>query len=109
MPASAIPTETLKFTDARPQLSGLLDRVFRRETRIVIRKGTIPVAALVSLDDLDRLLRLDATRAAELAILDEIGHAFADQTPAEIARATAEAVEAARATARIEPEAALPR
>jgi prevent-host-death family protein len=79
-----IPTQRMKFTEARPQLSNLLNRVYDREMRVMISKGNIPVAAIVSIDDLERLNQLDAQRDADFAVLDEIGAAFADQTPEEI-------------------------
>lgn len=102
MGSSIIPTESFKFTEARPQLSELLNRVFRREARMLIKKGGLPVAAIVSVEDLARLNRLDAERAADLHVFDEIGAAFADQTPEQIERGTARAVAQARADARSE-------
>ncbi len=92
-----IPTESYKFTEARPQLSELLNRVFRREARMLIKKGGLPVAAIVSVDDLDRLNRLDAERDSDFRVFDEVGAAFSDQTPEQIERGTAHAVTEARA------------
>jgi prevent-host-death family protein len=90
-----IPTESLRFSEARPQLSELLNRVYRRETRIVINKGSIPVAAIVSLSDLERLNQLDAQREADFAAFYEFGKGFTDQTleqiEAEAMKAAAEA------------------
>jgi len=100
-------TESLKFTEARPQLSELLNRVYRREARIVIQKGEIPVAALVSLDDLERLEKWSAEREANFAILDEIGAAFADLNAEEIEEMATKALEWARASIRAEREAAV--
>lgn len=64
MQHTSIPTESLKFTEARPKLSSILDRVFRRQTRIRLYKGSTPVAAIVSIGDLERLESLDAAHAA---------------------------------------------
>ena len=96
------PAETLKFTEARPQLSELLNRVFRREARIIIKKGDIPVAALVSLNDLERLEKWDAEWEEGFEILDEIGAAFAGVSPEEIEREAAKALAEVRAEARAE-------
>jgi prevent-host-death family protein len=104
MTTPLIPTETLKFTEARPQLSELLNRVFRREARIVIKKGEIPVAALVSINDLKRLEMRDVEWDAGFEVFDEIGAAFADQSPEDIERGAAEAVAQARAELRAERE-----
>lgn len=90
----AIPTQVLKFTEARPRLSELLNTVFRHETRVLIRKGSIPVAAIVSVEDLERLNRWDAEREQAFAVFEEVSAAFADQAPEqieqEVARALAE-------------------
>ena len=62
-----IPTESLKFTEARPKLSSILDRVFRRETRVRLYKGNTAVATIVSIRDLERLEKLDRERDARFA------------------------------------------
>jgi hypothetical protein len=85
----------------------LLNRVFRREARIVIKKGDIPVAALVSMRDLERLEEWQAKREANFAILDEIGAAFAGVSPEEIERETTKALAEVRAEARAERESAV--
>ena len=92
-----IPTESYKFTEARPQLSELLNRVFRLEARMLISKGNIPVAAIVSVDDLERLNQLDAEREADFAIFDQISAKFQDQTPEDIEREVAKALAEVRA------------
>jgi prevent-host-death family protein len=74
----------MKFTEARPHLSELLNRVFGKEVRIRITRGNIPVAAIVSVEDLDRLNQLDAQRDADFEIFHKISAAFADQTPEQI-------------------------
>jgi hypothetical protein len=50
---TTIPTESLKFTEARPKLSSILDRVFQRQSRVRLYKGKTPIAASVSIDDLE--------------------------------------------------------
>ncbi len=95
-----IPTQAMKFSEARPRLSELLNRVFGKEVRIVIKKGGLPVAAIVSIDDLARLNQLEARRDADVQVLDEIGAAFADQTPEQIGREVARAFAQTRAEER---------
>lgn len=91
---SAIPTESLKFTEARAKLSSLLDRVFRQEVRLRLYKGSTPVAAIVSIQDLERLERWDRERQARFAELERISQPFAnvpfEELEAEVARAIAE-------------------
>ena len=105
MAQATIPTEKMKFTEARPQLSELLNRVHDRELRVLISKGNLSVAALVSVEDLERLNRMDAQREADFRIFDEIGAAFADQTPEQIEEEVDRAVAEIRAEMRREREA----
>ncbi len=104
MSQATIPTEKMKFTEARPQLSELLNRVHDRELRVLISKGNLAVAALVSVEDLERLNQLDAQREADFRIFDEIGAAFADQTPEPIGEEVDRAVAEVRAEMRCERE-----
>src|SRR3989304_4376989 len=78
--------QTISLTDARQTFSSLVNQVFRRETRGVIEKNSLPVAALVSAEDLERLQRYDADREKRFRILDEIQEAFKDVPPDELER-----------------------
>lgn len=88
-------TETMAISAVKTQFSSLVNRVYRRETRVVVEKSGIPVAALVSPDDLRRLDRLDRERAARFQAIADLRAAFADVPPEEIDR------EADRAVARL--------
>jgi prevent-host-death family protein len=89
--------QTIKASEARQQWSGLLNKVFRKETRVIVEKSGIPVAAIVSADDLERLIRLEAERAERFTALDRLREAFADVPDAELAAEVARAVAATRA------------
>ena len=56
-----------------------------------------PIAALVSLEDLERLTRLDEEREERFAVVDRMRAAFADIPTAEIEREAAKAVAEVRA------------
>jgi prevent-host-death family protein len=86
------PTDTMKMTDAKQQFSRVVSDVFRTHKRVLVEKGGIPVAAIVTAEDLERLNQLDAEWDADFAVLDEIGGAFADADPDEIERETAAAL-----------------
>lgn len=88
---------TINASAARQQWSELLNKVFRRETRVVVEKSGIPVAAIIAADDLQRLMRLEAERAEDFKILEEIGTAFKEVAPEEMERAVDRAVAEARA------------
>jgi prevent-host-death family protein len=75
-------TKTIKASVARQQFSQLLNDVFRRESRVLVEKSGIPVAAIISASDFKRLALLEAERNRDFAILDEMRDAFKD-VPAE--------------------------
>jgi len=81
-------TQTMKISDVRGQLNNLVNRVYRRETRVVVEKSGIPVAGIVSAEDLQRLDLLDREREADFAVVDELRGAFRDVPEAEIERET---------------------
>lgn len=109
MSQATIPTEKMKFTEARPRLSELLNRVHDRELRVLISKGNLSVAALVSVEDLERLNQLDAQREADFEIFHTISAAFADQTPEQIEEEVDRAVAEVRAEMRRERESRIAR
>ena len=100
MPERQPMTQTINVTEARQKWSQLLNKVFRRETQVIVEKSGIPVAAIIAAEDLERFKRWEAQRAERFKILDRIGEAFKDETPEEsdhlAARAVAEARESHR-------------
>jgi prevent-host-death family protein len=94
-------TEAMNVSEARRQFSDLLNRVYRGQERIVVEKNGIPVGAIVSMADLERIRRVDADRARLLNVMDRISAGFDDlteeQANAEVERAIAEADDARRA------------
>jgi len=89
-------TQTIKASEARQQFSRLLDKVFRGETRVIVEKSGIPVAAIISADDLERFNRMEEHRAERFGALEESWKAFQDVTPKDVEREVAKAVVAAR-------------
>ena len=97
MPAHQPATRTVKASEARQQWSQLLNSVFRREARVVVEKSGIPVAALISIPDLEWLERFQERRARDFAILEGSQAAFKDVPPDEIEREVAKAIAEVRA------------
>jgi prevent-host-death family protein len=97
MTGHLLPTETMNASDARQQLPTILKRVFHREARVLVEKSGIPVAAIVSVNDLAKLEQLDKQREKDFAIVDEIREAFKDVPLEEIERETDRALAAVRA------------
>lgn len=90
-------TQTMKASEARRQFSQLLNQVARKETRVVVEKSGVPVAAIVSADDLATLQRFEADRNQRFAALDRIGEAFKDVPAEELEAEVSKALAAVRA------------
>ncbi len=95
-------TQTMKISEVRGQLNTLVNRVYRKETRVLVGESGIPVAPIVSTEDLKRLDRLDRERAERFSVIDEVRQAFAGVPDEEIERETDRALTAVRAEMRAE-------
>ena len=87
-------TQIMKISDVKNTLSSLVNKVYRKETRVLVEKAGIPVAALVSADDLNRLQQLDRAWDERTRAIERFSQAFADvpteEAEAEVARIIAE-------------------
>lgn len=95
-------TVTLNVTEARQQFSQLLNQVYRGEVRVVIEKNGIPIAALVTAQDVAEVERADANRAAMFAAMREISQAFVDVSQDELDRMVERAIAETRQQRRLE-------
>lgn len=102
MPEREPTTKTMKFTDARQQFSQVVNEVFRGENRVVVEKNGIPVAAIISAQDLEQLRRAEAHRARDFTALDHSWRAFEGVPVADVEPDVAKAVTAARRKLRAE-------
>lgn len=106
MDEQAPENQTLNATDVRAHWSRLLLDVFNHKSRVLVRKGGIPVAAIIAADDLKRFQRCEQERAERFKVIAEGWEAFRHEDlsdeDAEVPRAVAEA----RADLRAEREAA---
>jgi prevent-host-death family protein len=75
-------TQTMKISDVKNTLSSLVNKVYRNETRVLVEKSGIPVAAIISADDLKRFAQLEQERKQRFAVIDRMREAFKD-VPAE--------------------------
>ncbi len=96
MPERKPMTQTLNITETRQQLSQLINRVFRRQTRVIVEKSGIPVAAIISAEDLERLTQLEAERAERFTILDEIRARNQGLDPAQVEHDVQDEIDAMR-------------
>ncbi|HEU0113493.1 MAG TPA: type II toxin-antitoxin system prevent-host-death family antitoxin [Thermomicrobiales bacterium] len=103
MPRSPAPTETtMKLTDTKQQLSQVVNRVARGETRVVVEKSGLPVAAIISAAEYRRFVAEEAQREARFETIGRISDAFADVPVEELERQVERALSEARARARSE-------
>ncbi len=79
MTRSEAPTETvMALTDAKQQLSRVVDRVARGETRAVVEKSGLPVVAIISVEEYRRFKHQEQEREAARAALFETFARFSD-------------------------------
>jgi len=93
-------TQVMKASEVRAQWSQLLNKVFRDKTRVVVEKSGIPVAAVISAEDLQRFTQMEEQRARRFKVLDRIGEAFKDVPEKEIDREVKKAISEVRAEKR---------
>ena len=90
-------TQIMNVTQVRDQFSQVVNKVYRKETRIIVEKSGIPVAAIVSAEDLEQMRRIDAEREERFKALDATRDAFKDVPPAELEREVEKALAEVRA------------
>ena len=93
-------TQVMKASEVRAQWSQLLNKVFRNKTRVVVEKSGIPVAAVISAEDLQRFTQMEEQRAKRFEVLNRIGEAFKDVPEKEIDREVKKAISEVRAEKR---------
>jgi prevent-host-death family protein len=91
-----IMTKTMKASEAREQFSQLLNQVFRGNTRVLVEKSGIPVAGIISAQDLERFNQLERQREERFKVLDETRAAFKDVPDEELEQEVAKALNAVR-------------
>lgn len=89
------PTETrMKLSDAKQQLSKLVNQVAQGQSRVVVEKSGLAVAAIISTEEYQRFVQMDGERAQRFAALSRISAALADvpvdELEAEVQRTIAE-------------------
>ena len=97
--------QRVNASTARQQFAALTNSVYRNDARIIIEKSGIPVAALISARDLDRLRQFEKKREADFTVVDEIALAFKDVPEDELQREADKAVAEVRAERRAEDRA----
>lgn len=89
-------TQTMKISDVKNTLSSLVNQVYRKQTRVLVEKSGIPVAAIISADDLARFAQLEREREERFVVIDRMREAFQEVPAEEIEREAERSVAAAR-------------
>lgn len=87
----------MKASDVRAQWSQLLNKVFRSKTRVVVEKSGIPVAAVISAEDLQMFTQMEEQREKRFKALDKMREAFKGVPQEEIGRKVKRAISQVRA------------
>ena len=90
-------TQVMKASEVRAQWSQLLNKVFRNQTRVVVEKSGIPVAAVISAEDLQRFTQMEEQREKRFKALDKMREAFKDVPSEKIDREVKRAISQVRA------------
>jgi prevent-host-death family protein len=99
-------TQAIRISDFKNRLARLVNQVYRQEIRVLIEKNGTPVAALVSVEDMQRLARLDRQVAERKRVVAAMREPFRGVSPEEIERETAKAVAEVQEEMRAEREVA---
>jgi PHD/YefM family antitoxin component YafN of YafNO toxin-antitoxin module len=78
----------MKVSDVRSGLNKLVNAVHRNETRVLVEKSGIPVAGLVTPENLDLLADLDVNLAERRRVLEAMRASFREVPGEEIEHET---------------------
>lgn len=101
---AAPPRQTLSISEVRQRFASLVAEAARGGSRVLVARSGVPVAAIVSPDDLARLERLEEQDRHAWDVLERMRAPFRDVPADEIEREADRAVAAVRARRRAEPE-----
>ena len=85
-------TQAMTVSDVQNNWNEVVNAVSRGKKRITLEQAGMPVAALVSAADLERLQQYDVARAERFKVVERMRAAFADVPDEEIEREVAKAI-----------------
>jgi hypothetical protein len=92
----------MKISDVKNTLSCLVNKIYRKETRVLVEKAEIPVVALRSAEDLERLPQLDEEDQQARKVLEAMRAPFRGITSEDIQQEADKAIAQVRARRRAE-------
>jgi PHD/YefM family antitoxin component YafN of YafNO toxin-antitoxin module len=105
MPGHEPINQTLSTVEAGSELRKLVKRLSEHETRILVEHDGVPVAAIISARDFERLRALEIERRRDFSVIDEMRDVFRDVPAEEIEREVAKALAEVRQEMKEEREA----
>jgi prevent-host-death family protein len=94
-------TQVIEATEAQARWSQLLHGVLHGEIRVVVNQDGVPIAAVISARDLERLTQLERERAERFAVVEEIRDRNEDRDHQEAERDVAAEIAAMRDERRV--------
>lgn len=89
-------TQTIKASEVRSNWSHLLNKVFHGETEVVVEKSGIPVAAIVSTQDYQKLQQIKQKQERDFVLLRKVRASFKDQNPEQIEKGVQQSIASVR-------------
>jgi prevent-host-death family protein len=84
--------KVLKASDVRQRWSEVVNEVSLDQTRVVVEKSGVPVAGVVSPQDLEWLQERDRRLAELRAVMEDVREVFQDVPPEQFGREAAQAL-----------------
>ena len=95
-------TQKLSTSEASRALPELVQKISRRETRVLLEEKGKPVAAIISAEDLEHLTEFEVQRTERFRAIAASWEAFKDVNPKGVEAEVSKAVANARRTLRRE-------
>ena len=89
-------TRSMTIAEVKTQLSRLVGDFDRKPFRILVEDAGVPVAAIISVDDLARFAQLERERDERFAVIDRMREAFQDVPVEEIEQEAQRSITEAR-------------
>jgi prevent-host-death family protein len=97
-------TETMTSSEVRHQFADTINRVAKDETRVIVEKNGVPVAAIVPIRDLRRISQIDLDDMEAWELINEVRSKFQGVSNEELEREALKAVAEVRAEMTAEQE-----
>lgn len=91
-------TQVMNASDVRQQWSQVLNKIFRNQTRVVVEKSGIPIAAVISAEELQRFIKFEQQREERFKALDRMRATFKTIPAQELEKEIRKALSEVRST-----------